>query len=636
MPKQKSQKKVQPVEDDVVSELKDFQRVRENHSRPLYQFNSAYNGEIRSLTTYIEYCFRKLNQFVDIPKDSEDYEIHLALPNIRNKLFAILYRVAAQRMKSEFYPQNVEQPFDKIVQKFLSELAEWSDETSQQLMVTTMWLFETCFKGTGILCEDYYKHTREIPEVQVYDTETGKSTWKKKKIVEDKCYSFVIPLEEFYVWDISLPFYRIQEQYKIYWETVMKWEDFQAKFHKYPNAKNVKKSGDYRTENEPFYNDNLRDLEDDQVRVIRVWCREMGTFKIIAGGEKLTEDDIFPFKHGFYPVIPLIYELIQFDFFYGKSFVDKNGNLSDAIDQLFNDTFNLNQLEMKAPLVAKQGSTLQDSPWRPNNILWYTGEKPEPLSVSRTGSQNTDRLFGILKNQMDLSSVSETFQGQTGSGSTAREIILAQENTLAVMNGLIMVLEWGEWMRMQMRMSNMLQFQTTPLLLRNLTENADEFMGAYREVVRYDVELENGRRGTRKIKIMPKSKMSSFSQLERQQSDTLEIWEIDAEFIRNLKLYIKVIPNSSIKQSKTLQKALDLEFTSTSMTLFPDLANKQELYTNLIETFDKSPEKLILKQEVGGMDEQIEKMLAGGGQNVPQPTAQRMQQPEKVLSNMMV
>lgn len=585
------------ISQSVEEELQDFIRVAESHTTPFYQFNSSFDGSLRSWQDYIEYSFEKFNQFVDIPADTENYEVHLSLPNVRNKLMAILARLSAQRMKSEIHAQNLEQNIDKILSRYLREFLEWSDEVSEQDVVNFFWMLETAMKGTGILCEDYYKYSKEIKDIKLYKPETGKSEWRKKKIEKDGCYSFVIPLEEFYVWNMRLSAYEIDKQYKVYWKSSMEIEEFKRTFKKYPRVNDVQPGGILAKEEKMFYNKFFDILGTDEVDVLRIWCPEKDSFKIIANNIELTEEDNpIPFKHKKTPIVAAVYEPIVADFFPGKSLPDKCGNLADAIDQLFNDLFNRNKMLLKTPLTAKKGSVFADSVWRPDTIIEYTGERPEPLRLNYD-SQDTDRLYNILNNQLNLSTVSPVNQGQTGSGSTAREVIIAQENANELMSMFLRFMEWGEKKRVKLRISNLLQFLTQPKIQMVAGDKANAFQKQFREFKQYGVELSSGKRGTRIMKFKPAYQITPSAVLEKQYpEEDVEVVEIPIEILQNLDLFIKIVPNSSVKISDSLKKALNLEYASTMVKLFPDISNRQAIAAELTEDYDKSPDKMLIKQ----------------------------------------
>ena len=612
----------------VVEEYNDFQLMKTRRQRPYRQFNSAFDGRVRTLREYIDYSFAKFNQFVEYPEDSEDYEIQLALPNVRNKLMAILARLSAQRMKAEIHPQNIDQNLDKLVSRFLGQMLEWSDDLADQDKVNFYWMLETAMKGTGVLCEDYYKRTKEVKAIQEYDAKTGKSIWKKEKQTEDKCYSFVVPLEEFYVWNMREP--DLDKQHKVIWATLMDFKEFQACFKGYAKAKDVRPTGTLAIDEETFYNDYLADQPNESVMVLRSFNQDTDEFKIIAGDVELTEENNpIPFKHKKAPFAKSIYEPIQVDFFYGKSLPDKLGNLSDAIDQLFNDLFNRNQMTLKAPLVAQEGSMLQDSVWRPDSILFYTGpNKPERLEVGGS-SQDTERLFGILDSQLNLSSVSPATQGQTGSGSTAREVIIAQENANELMSMFLRFMEWGEKQRAYLRVSNLLQFMTKSASEKVTGDN-------YRVILQHSVELENGKIGTREIRLKSQKDITKPEVLEQEYAPDREIIEIPVELIKDLNFYIRIIPNSSIKISQALKKALDIEYANTMMQFFPNLVEQRALATEVTEAFEKNPDRLLIREGQTQEDTMMKQanQVMSGVEGIGGGVLEGMLQPENELKSL--
>ena len=595
------------ITNTLLKEYEDFAKMRQLHTRPFNQFNSAFDGKLRSLQEYIEYSFAKLNQFIEIPEDSEEYEIHLALPNIRNKLMAILARLSAQRMKIEIHPQNADQENDRIISMVMDHLMTWADEVSEHEVAHFNWMFETVLKGTGILCEDYYRYTREVPDIKIYNPQTGKSEWKKKKIIEEGLKSFVVPLEEFYIWNIREP--KIEKQHKIVWMTITDYENFQQTFKNYPKVKEVLKGAEIKEE--VFFKEHLEQLSDMGVQIMRIFNQTDNTFKIIANNIELTEENNpNPFHHGKAPFARAIYEPIQTDFFYGKNLPDKLGNLSDAINQLFADLFNRNQMILKAPLMAKWGTTMQDTVYRPDSVFWYEGEKPERMEIGGN-SQDTDRLFNILQDQLNLSSVSPVNQGQVGSGSTAREVLLAQENANELMNMFLRFMEWGEKERAPLRLSNIIQFLLKSDIVDKVVGRDGQELG--RIFFQHKTTLQNGKVGTREIRIKPQKHITPPEVLVKEQLEEKEIYEISLELIKSLKYYIRIIPNSSLKISKALQKALDQEYTITMMQAFPDLVNRRALAEDLTENFDKNPSRLLLDEasQPTSLEDQMTQFMGG-------------------------
>ena len=600
------------VSESVLNEYNDFSKVKLYHTKPLNIFNAAFDGTVRSLVDYIDYSVKKFNQYTQPPEDSEDWEVHLALPNVRNKLMAILARLSAQRVKGEFFPQNQSQISDKIISKIVSYLVEWSDDVSNQDLVNLEWMFETALKGTGILLEDYYKYSREIKEIKSTDPETGKSVWKKKKITEDMCYSKVVPLEEFYVWNIRQE--DIQKQYKVYWATTMDFEDFKRTFKKYPKSKDVLPGGSDEL-NKTFYSEFLSDLPGGSIGVLRMWCQDKDEFRIFANGVELTEEDNpIPFKHKKYPFSKGIYEPLLPGYFYGKSLPDKCGNLSDSIDQLFNDLFNRNKIQLRSPLIANKDSVFADTIWRPDNIIYYEGEKPESLDI-KGSNQDFNKLYDILNSQLNTSTVSPISQGQPGSRSTAREIILAEEHANELIGLFLRFMEIGEKQRLELRVSNLLQFQTN-----RIQELSDEnFSKAVRVFKQYGIMLENGTIGTREIRLKDPSQITSPEILEKEYKKDYEIFEISTEFIRDLNLYIKIIPNSSVKISVTLKKALDIEYAMTMVKLFSSQVNMRELAVDVTESYDKDPNKLLVNEQTQSQESGWEQEV--NGENTPETSS---------------
>ena len=595
------------VDERVEEELADFGLAKAVRNKPYRLFNSAYDGTLRDLNQYIDYSQGKFNQYIEYPADTEEYEIQLSLPNIRNKMMAILARLSSQRMKAEFFPQNSSHKVDKIVTDYLRDVFEWSDDKSNHDVVNFYWMLETAMKGTGILLEDYFKYTRVIKDIKE-TKEDGSSVWKKRDIVEDGLQAYVLPLEEVYIWNIREP--NIQKQHKVYWASTMPLADFKHRFRNYPKTKDVIPGGSLALDDKSFFNEYLNNVPEGHVQVLHMWSAELDEFKIIANNEELTEEDNpIPFKHKKIPLVKNIYEPIAADFFYGKAFPDIVGNISDSIDQLFNDLFNLNQLRMKAPILAQTGTVLSDVIWRTDNVVEYDGEKPEQMKVSG-GGNDVDRLNNILFGQLNDSSVSPVGQGQVGSGSTAREVVLAEEHANERMNMFLRFMEWGEKDRADMRIKNILQFFTRPLIGQHVAEEKN-----YRVFVQNNVSLNNGTIGTREIRFKPAEQITPPAVLEKLQRDDLEIIEMDIDFIRNLDLYTRIIPNSSVKMSEALRKALTMEFTQGMVTFFPDLTNRPELAVEYVRDYDKNPDKLIKKlEEQKSPEEQFEMMFGQGVQ----------------------
>ena len=184
-----------------------------------------------------------------------------------------------------------------------------------------------------------------------------------------------------------------------------------------------------------------------------------------------------------------------------------------------------------------------------------------------------------------------------------------------------------------MRISNILQFLTLP---KNISELVDDKTAQeFRTFILNNVKLANGTVGTRIIKFKADEQITPASVLEKQNKEKdMEIIELGVDFLRKLNLYVKIVPNSSIKISEALKKALNVEFAGTMVKLFPNVVNIRELAFDLVESFDKDPDKLLATPEQSMPPEEKFDQMFGGGQSSMQQgssVSQQMGEADKVL-----
>src|SRR3990167_2607178 len=461
-----------------------FSDMRTNRDLTYRWFGKKRDGTYRNLIQYINVCEKRWNSDGVARTDLEDWQSSVFKPETRNKIIAILSAVAQQRPGMKF--KGVEKS-DFLREQIFDDLYTWSEnkDNGDEMAIYTM--LDALIHGTAIRYEGYEDCKRVLREIEPgsgYDD----IKFKKKTTVDKKILTKEARLQDFYFG--SMMTRRMDEQPDCVWRKLMRIKDFKKEFAGWDAAKYVLPGGDLTDETffSGFTSDEVRDENSDLVEVVRYYNKESDQFIILANGVWVNplkdETCPLPFSHKELPFFSVVFEPLASDFPYGKAAPDKYLNEQDAINALLNMALDQAFVSIHPPMISASEDTLDDVDLTPGKINYVGGDIDQIKEMTVTPPQNAHfNLLSYLHQSIQDASVDSVQSGQTGEAGTATEVRTARD---AAMRSFLLFLSFvahGYKRQAKLRMSNILQFLTTPTSLTKILgeDGDDKFEEAFGE-----------------------------------------------------------------------------------------------------------------------------------------------------------
>lgn len=594
----------------------DMQEVLENTYR---YFND------RTLSEYLEDSTKRFNGYIPPRQNKYDWQAHTWNNATRNKTMALFAKMGLTRPDIKLQAVHKGDLPSRRLSGIVHDAYKYSETRSNESM---QYFFETldgAVKGTEITYEGYKTQYRKVKDIDTYNPLTGEMTFTEREIKEyNDCYSEICNLTDFYIWN---PYERdLQSQARIIWRKRMPIDEFRYQFAKYKNVAEVRPNnqltGDFKKD---FYGmDWTQELEAEEVEVLYCFEKEIDEMVIIGNGI-VVQDGPFPWKHKQYPFAKTFFEPFDAHFFWGNSLPNKMQNDQDVLNTLYNMAFDKTYLSIFPPILDSTINEIEDEILVPGRRMPVEDTNSmRELKISSVDSGHFNMLQLVSRN-IDLSSVSETAQGQTGSGSTAREVVLAEENARKILGLFNIFMEDLVYQKAKLRIPNILQFYTMEERFPEIVgeENAKALQSAYRHIRLDDAELEEGKIGIRMIRLVgeapitPENQTLQDNRIASEEKDFLSregtpihIIEVPASYVRNLDVDVQIVKGSGYMKSKSTEMALFLEMIKYVMSLFPDMVNRQALYQELMRLYDLDPQKF----DIGGGQDLVNQLQPGQNQ----------------------
>jgi len=594
-------------EQEVVGRI--FARFREIADARDLPFN-YFDG--RNLIDYIDDSVRSFTTNIDERNEIEDWQARVHDPFTRNKVIAILGKVAQAIPQPEFMAEN---PEDIERERILSDLVDFAEriDDTDELMFYAM--LEAAVKGTVIGYEGFEQETRVVKDVVSYDS-ADEIKVKPGKVITRKIVGFIVPLDEFYPAHVGTK--KIKDMPDCAWRSIIKHSQFIKDYSKYNRAQFVQPyqpnfTGDQKV---PFYQDYITtDIQEGNVEIIRYYNQVTDEFIIIANGIWLNplmnggNEQIMPipFNHKTLPFWSAIYEPLG-DFFYGKSLPDKLKAMQDVTDSLYNMLLDQSFLAVFPPILTSGQDGIEDDFLRPGRRI----SVDDPQNYRELNISTPDAFYQFIlnwtKSKMEETSVDSVQSGQAGSGDrvTATEIQQAAKATISIIGLFSRFVKWGVRDRIRLRAKNILQFYRFPTLERVLGEGGTkEYKKVFNTFRINDTILTSGKHGIKVIEMFNKREEMPTKEEQKMRSSItkaktgrkVEFIAVDPDYIRDFEFDLKLVVRPKPEQSKALDKALLLEKAKIYLEFMPELIDKQELAVQIARAFGDKPDNII-KEEV--------------------------------------
>ena len=617
-----------------------FNRYKEHRNQTVRFLNKG--GESRNIIDYVKDSVDRMNEYHLKPEWKEDWNSNVFDPITRNKIITVLSKLVSARMsvevtvKSNSIFNTADSKQRARVYTDLLEAANLHNKEHEQLV----WEMFTCMsEGTVIGYEGWLKDKRTIQYVNNFNPDTGDAETETLTYDSwDDVYGEIVPIEEFYpetIWASTRDFkIKVKRAFRV---RTLSFDGFNDLFGKYKNADQVQPAGFYYDSG--YFNWGIsEDVGSDSVQVVEWFNEVKDEHKIWCNGIELYDGPI-EFNHKKLPFWISIAEPIHQQFLYGKSFPDKLQGMQDMNNAILNNVLDQLFIVLNSPtFVDGDIDDLDDNYIEPNKIYQMAAGTKIQKGTLGNVDQTSFQVLQLIKRSMEESSVSAQAQGiDTGGRKTKFEVQSLQENSLNIAGLLLKMIEDSLGYKNFLRLYNMLQYYSQP-------SEAMDGSTRFKYIVLENKKLTNGKTGKKLIQIAPSLEDSSETQIseklkeaanlemgQRPEADynpataTVEPIFITRDYLLNkdVELDVRVVPNSSVKETSTQKKNADIAFYQ--MTAENPQIDQEANLQDLAEAFGKSRD--IVKEAPEGGEDPLQaemakaKGLAGGGgmEGMPAP-----------------
>lgn len=502
----------------------------------------------------------------------------------RNTIISYLSQVGMNLPKSRILAVNKDTNIpNKQFADVLKQLNDYSlnqENGSARLLEVAL---EVTVKGTAIVYEGYMKSEQKMKSPTKFDAETGKVQYKETmRTIYDDCYQKVVPLEDFY---ISNPYEaNLQLQPFVIWKRITTYDEAYWEFHHYKNWKYVR-PGAYALTQEPttFYRNKLyTELNQSQVEVLRYYNRRENHHIVSINGVIMYDGPI-PFKDGKYPFAKYICEPFENAFFWGmgmgQKFMGEQDMQNILINMMLDKTYGS---LLPYGLSSDLDDLIEDDTLAPNKIR-KVGDiskwKFDTLPGVEAGEQ---QMFQTIMNlARENSGISGGGSGYTPNGGklNVRQVLLQQQDAMQRIQFPMNFLEDGERDRTELRIDHLLQFYSIPRI-EQVTGKSGKIIEKlfYRDIKLHNVELSNGRKGNKVIKLVDTpstddektdiaDKLSVTEAIGDLQGTPTEALAVPVAMFNDYDYQIQIVKNSTYEHNQALDQAMRQEFAQWRIPL---------------------------------------------------------------------
>lgn len=599
-----------------------FQDYKNHKLQSIRFFNK--DGKPRNIKDYINDSVDRMNEFHLRPSHKEKWQNNVFDPITRNKLIAILSRLAAARMKPDLLmkPWSIFSSDDIVrrrsVYMDLLENANYHNNDGNQLI----WeLYTMLAEGTVIGYEGWMKGTRKVEYVKEFDPDTGENKTDTMEIDDwDDVYGELVPIDEFFPESIWMNAKEAQVKLKkCFRAREMTLDGFMAEFGKYKNADKVQPAHAYLNDEGKLPWGISSDIDQANVMVLYWYDETNDRYAIWANGVELYWGP-FPWNHKKLPFWWGIGEPIHQQLFFGKSLPDKMMGMQDIDNAVFNAMLDQLYIALNSPIFIDGMSNIDEGYLEPGRI--YEVDPGAKIQQSRIGNVDSASfpMLNLIRESMEKSSVSDQAQGiPTGGRKTKFEVQTLQSGAMNIAALSLQMMEDYIKRKYWLRTYNVLQYYSMP---SRKASGKKQFK--YIEID--NAKLTNGKTGKRKIQIVgSRNDIPTAEELRKmadreqgvgvpEEEQRVEAITITRDYLMNREfdLEVRIIPNSSVRETEIDRKNKSIQFYQLTRQdpLFDAVQNARDF----AEAFDKPRDIVKEQQQVLG---QIPGMESGQMPEVP-------------------
>lgn len=585
--------------------------MRDVHTQKYTEFND------RTLIQFIDDNEKRLNAYVPSreSQNKEEWQANFVTQLTRNKVKAFAssasknppdIKIIARNSKSELSPKRAE-----IMSMLLRSSYTEYGNNPEKVIFNDAWA--GLGNGTVIKYDGWIKTKNKVKTVKSFNQITGEVEYDEKEMITEDCpIEIDVPLKNFFIKSAYIP--DVQKQSAVAWGDCYDKERFNFEFGHYPNAKYVKTSNQLISDNESqtFFGNEWADrINKDTIEVFRYYNKSKDLYIIMANGVILLKSPLlwgnkrkrYPFaKSGFEPFANL-------NFFWLNSLPNILMSLQDLSNSLNCSMVDKVYRSLKTPLLI--GATNKDlfdleDEYVDQDTKIYVDDvnqvKPMPTDGITASEFNMYKLVVEMAESASLDSVQS---GATGSGSTAREVVIANERAEQLKNTFYMFLKDLWVQKYDIRILNIIMNYGEATIDSTLSEEDASTYKKYRSFTVRNQKLSSGKQGNIQINIVPKGEQSRPSDLAAKEDayeksgQPTEIIEIDPETLDDWDYEIDVVTESLYNHNKSMDMALVSEKVAGVAKLFPNIFMQasDEFFKEYIEGYGDNADKYLSAME---------------------------------------
>lgn len=606
-----------------------FRNYQEFRDKP----NKNFDG-----LTLIEYINDSYNRYTTnlYERDGiEDWQSISHDPVTRNKVNAVLSKIISVLPISQIQPRGDE---DKMKASLLNEIYEYSEDVDDYEDFMVRFVLDGIVKGTSIGFEGHEIKEKKIRKIVSGEGDTIKV--EEDVIKSSRLFAELIPLEDFY--PSSLNVGKIKDLGSVFVRKTIPYSKFLSNYSSvFSKSIYVKPciSSERFSEERPYYYDFISsDIQEGSVEMLFFYDESSDEYIITSNGvwlnpinitEQIEEEGVIkevkeheevspiPYNHKELPFFDIRFELFSPYFFYGKSLPDKLKVLQDTLDVFENMLNDQSMLSIFQPMLIAGDDSMEDDylvPGRRTPIDTKglpINQAVMKLDMGTPGGWH-QFILDYTRRIMEEASVDKVSQGIAGAGDrvTAREISLAAEGVSSLLGLFGKFINYAIKRKADLRVKNILQFWTdkeTAKIEGILGGGGSKvFAKAFKTITLDGVTLTGGKRGMKVIGIFDDKQNMPTSQELKDNSDIYKLFNkkdieyiaITSDYLKDINYDIKNVVVKKTELTRDMDKAIFMEKVRIYLSFFPELTDKQELFSQLAEKFGDDPTKIMTKDSL--------------------------------------
>ena len=587
----KPSKKDQETIKFVYSEFAEMQELRQ---RSYKQFNN------RTLVEFIDDSEKRANSYIPDreTQGKANWQANFFHPVTRNKLKAIIATISRNLPNTKITAISDKLGVDIKRAEIISELVRYSRLQSNAEIENFFDVWTTATHGTVIKYEGYAYAKQKVRLIKSYDPETGEvESEEKDVVVKDGCVETIVPIRNLLVKDYFI--HDIQDQPSLAWADGYDRSTFMSEFGHLKLAKDVQEIGDIKTEEgrNTFMSKEWQSfVKEFPYHVIRYYNKYADRYEVVANGVLLISTPLlWGNEKKKYPFAKTIFEpFAGKEFFYGNSLPNSLLGEQDVINTLYNTMVDKSYRSLVKPLLV--GEINEDAFDLEDEIISHDTKIPvadinQVKELDIAGVNQSDiEMVKIVSQGLDLSSVDQVQQGISGSGSTAREIVIANQRAEELRTIFYMFLAdlWRQ--KTILRINNILMYYTLPKVEKILKDGTKE----YKKFLVPDHQDKDGKKGYLEINVVEdKTKLPTSESLEvdqevaRRKGVELRKLAITKDYLDDFEYDVSVDTNSVYRNDRGEKQAVFNEKLQILATVFPDVIqqNKNVFLKDFFEAY---------------------------------------------------